>query len=226
MNSHSHDDFPSLDALVPAEVRPSTPAYPFAAHLERFRVAIQTHPAPALAWIETGAWVVVITSLFDHLLNRNGTTGTIIWWLTIGPHEIGHLVCMPFGTLLMFFGGTFWQIAFWVIIGAVEFFLRKRLRLLLWCMTVVGHSFINAAVYIGDARSRELPLLFGLGSENHDWYNLLNMLGVLPLDGVLALIARLIGIVITVGTAVAGIYFAWVRGIRKVEPQGRRERSE
>jgi Zn-dependent protease len=81
-------------------------------------------------------------------------------------------------------------------------------------MALVGHSFINAAVYIGDARSRDLPLLFGLGSENHDWYNIFNMLGLLPLDGAFALLARLIGIAITASAALAAIYFAWVRGAK------------
>lgn len=226
MDSHPQDELPSLDALAPADARRAAAAYPLSAHLERLQVAMRTHPAPAFAWLETGVWFVVLLSLFDHLLNRNGTTGTIIWWLTIGPHEIGHLICMPFGTLLMFFGGTFWQVAFWAIVGVVELLVRKRLRLLLWCMALVGHSFINAAVYIGDARSRELPLLFGLGSESHDWYNIFNMLGLLPLDGAFALLARLLGVAITGAAALAGIYFAWVRGTTGIAPQGRKERRE
>jgi hypothetical protein len=204
------DDLPSLDALLsPDAARPAPEAM-----IDRLRNAIQTHPAPALAWVETGIWCVVILSLFDHLLNINGTTGTLIWWLTIGPHEIGHLICMPFGVLPMFLGGTFWQLAFWALIGGAEFLLRKRLRVLLWCMALVGHSFINAAVYIGDAQTRELPLLFGMGSENHDWYNILTRVGLLPFDDAFALLARLLGCVITVAAALAGIYFAWVRGAK------------
>jgi hypothetical protein len=215
MNTLPPDDQPSLDALVPEALDAGAASFPFAAQVKRLQAAMRVHPAPALAWVETLFWLFAIISLFDHLLNRNGAVGTFIWWLTIGPHEIGHLICMPFGTLLMFFGGTFWQITFWVIVGCVEFFIRRRLRLLLWCLVVVGHSFVNAAVYIGDARSRELPLLFGMSADHHDWYNILNMLGLLPLDGALALLSRLAGVAVVVGAALAGIYFAWVGGVRR-----------
>lgn len=211
MNRIPPDDFPSLDALAPEKYQAGAPLLPFGAQLGHLQTAMRSHPAPAFAWAETLVWFLVVLSLFDHLLNRDGAVGSIIWWLTIGPHEIGHLICMPFGTLLMFFGGTFWQIAFWAIVSAVEFVVRRRLRLLLWCLVVVGHSFINSAVYIGDARSRELPLLFGMGADHHDWYNILNMLGMLPLDGALALLARLAGVAIVVGAALTGMYFAWVR---------------
>ncbi len=214
MKTKPHEDLPSLDALAPANAEPRAFRSQWVSLVERLRLASRLHPAPALAWIETVFWLFAIASLFDHLLNRNGAVASGIWWLTIGPHEIGHLICTPFGTLLMFFGGTFWQIAFWAIIGAAEFILRRRLRVLLLCMVIVGHSFVNAAVYIGDARARDLPLLFGMSSDHHDWYNILNMLGLLPLDGGLALFARLAGSLIVVGAALTGIYFAWVRGAK------------
>lgn len=217
MKDTSPDDLPSLDALAPSVervgIRTSFPD----AQIARLHMAMRTHPAPVLAWMETGLWLIAVLSLFDHLLNRNGMTATIVWWLTIGPHEIGHLICNPFGPLLMFFGGTFWQIAFWGIIGSAEYMLRRRLRVLLWCGVLVGHSFINAAVYIGDARTRELPLLFGLSSDHHDWYNILNMLGLLPFDDVLAFAARLAGGALLITTAGAGIYFAWVRGAQRAQ---------
>jgi hypothetical protein len=73
-----------------------------------------------------------------------------------------------------------------------------------------GHSLINLAQYIGDARAKQLPLLFGLGAEHHDWSNLLGMLGLLGWDSTLAATSTLLGIMVIVACAGAGIVTTWV----------------
>lgn len=218
MTAHNYDDMPSLDTLAPdADVR-TRRAVSNPVSAASIQSILANHPAPALAWLETAIWLLLALTVVDHLANNNGTIGTITWWLTIGQHEIGHLLFSPLGTLLMFLGGTIFQILFWLLIGVWEGFVRRRLRVLLVCAVITGHSFINAAVYIGDARARSLPLLFGMSSDHHDWYNILNMLGLLPFDTALALLARVVGILIIFAAAGAGIYFAWMAGIRRIQP--------
>jgi hypothetical protein len=103
----------------------------------------------------------------------------MIWALTIGPHEIGHFICAPFGQLLAIAGGSIWQVLFWALLGMYAFFIRRQIRLAFLFWVVTGHSFINMSVYIADARARQMPLLFGMDASHHDWWNLLNQLGLL-----------------------------------------------
>jgi hypothetical protein len=196
-------DLPTLDQLAGD--------LPAAGMLERLRAALQTHPAPVWGYVETALWLLVLFTIADHLFNPNGSTGTIVWVLTIGFHEIGHLLCNPFGTLIMFLGGTIWQVLVWVLVGAWEWWGRRRITVPLLCMAVAGHSLLNAAVYIGDAQTRDLPLLFGLSSDHHDWWNILSMTGLLPYDGAFAALTRIAGAAVVIAAAALGIYYAWVQ---------------
>ena len=46
---------------------------------------------------------------------------------------------------------------------------------LLW----LGQNFVDVSVYAADAPLRQLPLIGGLGGENHDWWWMLIRLGKL-----------------------------------------------
>ena len=81
--------------------------------------------------------------------------------------------------------------------------------LLLWALA--GHSLLNAAVYVGDAQARNLPLLFGMNSSHHDWWNILSMTNLLDYDWLAALLTRILGVGVIVACALAGSYLAWVR---------------
>ncbi|MCA9910948.1 MAG: hypothetical protein KC519_19975 [Anaerolineae bacterium] len=202
-SSYSGDDMPSIDLLV-GDVPASSP-------LQRLRAARVSHPAPLYAYLEMALWALILVSIVDHLHDPTGTTGSIVWVFTIGFHEVGHLICNPFGTLLMFLGGTIWQVLVWVLVGAWEWFGRRRVTspLLLWALA--GHSLLNAAVYIGDAQARSLPLLFGMNSSHHDWWNILSLTNLLDYDWLFALLTRILGVGIIVACALAGSYMAWVR---------------
>lgn len=163
----------------------------------------------------TGFWLLWLIPLVDHLLDtQHSTTANIIWALTIGPHEVGHLICMPFSELIMFLGGTIWQILFWVLLGGYTFLVRRQLALGSTMLMVAGHSFINASVYIGDAQERELPLLFGNDKSRHDWWNILGELGLLEYDDQFALTSLIIGSIIVLAIIFFNIYFLWRRLIR------------
>jgi hypothetical protein len=197
-----HDE-PSLDSLIAAAEKP-------APLLENLVRAVQSHPLPLLGIIETVVWGGVLLTIFDHLLAPEGTISFVVWLLTIVPHEMGHIICNPFGTLVMFLGGTIWQVLLWLLIGAWGFFFRRQLTIPLLCWALVGHSFINASRYIADASLRQMPLLFGLSADHHDWWNILSMLGLLEYDGLLAGIARIGGALMIVAVSLIGVYCTWV----------------
>ncbi|MDX2137907.1 MAG: hypothetical protein SF123_07405 [Chloroflexota bacterium] len=209
MKPTAPEHLPSLDELL-EDVR-EQPVDRFTHLIDRLHSAMQTHRNPTLAWAETIFWLALIVAIFDHIVNQNGWVGGFIWALTIIPHEAGHLICNPFGVFIMFLGGTIWQVLFWLIAAAWYGFGRKWWRVALVSLMIVGHSFINASFYIADASAREMPLLFGLSSDHHDWWNILSMLGLLELDWAFAGIARTLGAFIVVGVALAGAYLTWVR---------------
>ncbi|MBX3064431.1 MAG: hypothetical protein KF726_15740 [Anaerolineae bacterium] len=176
----------------------------------RLQSAVAQHPIPLYGWLETIFWLVILFTLLDHLRDpRGSTTSFVVWLLTIGPHEVGHFICNPFGVFIMFLGGSIWQLLFWLLLTAWSLFVRKQISVALLMLTIMGHSFINLAQYIGDAQAKQLPLLFGQDSSHHDWANILGMLNLLPADHALALISTLIGVVLVIGCALIGILTAW-----------------
>lgn len=180
------------------------------ASFSAIRRVIRAHPFPVLGLLETLFWLAVLVTLADHLRDPDqSVTAQVTWYLTIGIHELGHLVCMPFGWLLHVAGGSIWQVLFWAGLGAWVLVIRRQVSgaLLLWAIT--GHSLINLARYINDARARELPLLFGMGKENHDWWNILSRYNLLAYDHRLAQIVTVAGALLVIGAALAGIAAAW-----------------
>ena len=172
---------------------------------------VRAHPLPLYGVVETLLWLGVLATLVDHLRDpANSLTAMVVWYLTIGVHELGHVICMPFGWLLHVAGGSIWQVLFWAGLGTWALFAQRRLTqaLLLWA--VAGHSFINLARYIDDARARELNLLFGLGPESHDWWNILSRYDLLEYDHLLADISTGIGTAIVLLTVVGGIVTTWL----------------
>ena len=158
-----------------------------------------------LMWGQLAGWGLLLIPLIDHLLDmEDSLTAQLTWFLTIGPHEIGHLLCIPFGTLIMFAGGSIGQVLFWVGLGAYSLLYRRVGQALFFGM-VAGHSFLNMSVYIRDAQERELDLLPGFTEDNHDWWNILNMTGLLRFDDMFANIAVMTGVVVVVGCIGLGV---------------------
>lgn len=157
----------------------------------------------------------LITLLFlfplaDNALDpKDSTTARVIWMLTIGPHEMGHFVCLPFGRFIMVAGGSVWQSLFWLLLGGWALVVRRQVfrGLMLW--QIVGHSFLNMSVYIGDAQERELDLIFGLDKDAHDWWYLLGRVGLLHYDNFFADISVFIGVFITLGVIGAILGALW-----------------
>lgn len=98
-------------------------------------------------------------------------------------HEAGHFFAMPFGTFIMFAGGTLMQMILPSFLA--WYFYHNDYRFgaqvsLFW----LGHNLLNISVYAADAGTRALPLLGG-DSSRHDWWNMLGRLDLLEYDHVI-----------------------------------------
>lgn len=207
----AHPPQPPAPVPATATARPSAPPIgPSPTRAGRFLALVRQHPAPLYGWLETILWLVVLLTAIDHLRDlRHSPTAQAVWYLTIGPHEIGHIICIPFGWTLQFLGGSLWQILWWLLLAVYVFLIRRQLSLALLFWAITGHSFLNLSPYIADARARELPLLFGLDSSHHDWWNLLERYDLLDYDHTLAAISTGIGAVILASAVIVGVVTAW-----------------
>ena len=126
--------------------------------------------------------------------------------IIFGVHELGHLVFAPFGMWMSVAGGSLAQLLLPVAAGALM--LRHRDY---FGATITGvwlsASLSNMAVYVADARARELTLL-GFGEDPlHDWAYLLSSVGLLQADTTVARLVRLLAFIVLVISSAAG---AWL----------------
>ncbi|MEK7401107.1 MAG: hypothetical protein AABZ80_01965 [Gemmatimonadota bacterium] len=116
--------------------------------------------------------------------------------INVAVHEFGHMLFMPFGIpvlgeTMVILGGSLFQVVFPIIFVGYFLFSRKHRdpHAAMICLWWASTSVAGLAVYVADARARDLTLLSGLTgkeSDGHDWYNLLSQWGVLGRDLVYA----------------------------------------
>lgn len=93
-------------------------------------------------------------------------------------HEAGHPIFGLLGNTMHWLGGTLGQFVF--PIATTIHFLRRRHLLSAAACAVWGFENLRyTAVYLGDARTRALPLV---GGGMHDWHHLLGQWGLLESD--------------------------------------------
>lgn len=107
-------------------------------------------------------------------------------------HEAGHILMMPFGEFMMLLGGTFLQIVIPMVIG-MYFLVSGQFWSASLSLFLIGFSFLDASIYVADARARALPLITG-DKDTHDWWQLLTMLGLLNYDHLLGWLFYLHGL--------------------------------
>jgi hypothetical protein len=100
--------------------------------------------------------------------------------VNLAVHEAGHVLFQVFGDPMVVLGGSVLQLVVPAIFVGY-FFVRHEWFAASVIMAWLGASLSNLALYIGDARAQELPLL---GGENviHDWWYLLIEWDMLPAD--------------------------------------------
>lgn len=130
--------------------------------------------------------------------------------IILATHETGHLLFMPFGEFMMVLGGTLFQVFFPLVF--VGYFACRRDAYAASILTLwVAFALTDAALYIGDARTRQLPLLGG-DPSGHDWTFLLVQTGLLERDRAIAGIVRGTGLLIYGCAVVAALYAGWWQG--------------
>jgi hypothetical protein len=129
-------------------------------------------------------------------------------------HEAGHVVFSFFGDFMQFLGGSLLQVSMpfiWFV--AARFWGRDAFAGAL-CLWLMGHSLVDVAPYINDARTLQLMLIGGVTGrevEGHDWEYILTHLKLLHRD---VYIARA---VLRVGRWVMALSLAWAALVLVVE---------
>jgi hypothetical protein len=133
--------------------------------------------------------------------------GSIFSGITLGVHELGHLLLSPLGHWLGIAGGSVAQVL--APVGVAYGFLRQRDY---FAIAVAGTweamSLSNLATYIADARAEALPLVSPFsGDPEHDWNFLLSSVGMLQYDVRLAGWIRVAAFLALAGSLAVG---AWL----------------
>lgn len=115
--------------------------------------------------------------------------GDVFSGITLGVHELGHVVLFWAGRWVSIAGGSAAQIAVPIAAGAILSRQRDYFGI-----SVAGAwlsaSLFGLAAYIGDARAQELPLVALVPEPIHDWNWMLSRLGILTWDHALAGMTR------------------------------------
>jgi len=138
--------------------------------------------------------------------------------LNLGIHELGHMVFMPlsvafpgrFSEFLVVAGGSFIQCLV-PIIAMFMFFLQSDFFAVAVAFGWLSTNLFDVAVYAGDARAMELPLVSpfggGGGGEGHDWHYLLSATRLLQYDQSVSGAIRLMAVV---SMLICLTYGAWL----------------
>ncbi len=146
--------------------------------------------AEGRAWAPRAALLALLAWFgWRHLADPG--YGSLFSGLTLGVHELGHLVLAPLGHWPGAAGGSAFQVL--APVALAWGFLRQRDY---FAIAVAGAwesmSLSNLATYVADARAQALPLVSPFsGDPEHDWNYLLSSLGLLDWDTRLAALARL-----------------------------------
>ena len=154
--------------------------------------------AALLAYV---AWVGV-----GHL--RDPFYSSLFGGITLGIHELGHLLLSWAGQFLSVAGGSLAQVAApaaaaWLLYRQRDYF----------GVAVAGawesFSLWNLATYVGDARAMELPLVGFVPDPIHDWNWLLSKMGILTWDRGLAALTRLVAFSLWAASLLLGAWLCW-----------------
>jgi hypothetical protein len=138
-----------------------------------------------------GAPMDAVLSSFMHTIN-------------LPFHEAGHIIFSPFGRFMTILGGSLMQIVVPVVCAGALIAQAGDWFGAAVCAWWLGENLLDLAPYINDARSLNLMLLGGPASEveGHDWEAILENLGWLRFDHLLANGAHRTGALIMIGSLI------------------------
>ena len=197
---------PTADAAATAAATPRAlatfaPASPATPPQGRLVAWLRSERDDALVWCRAHSpwwrlalWGYVAWTVARHI-GSDESYRSLFDSLNFGLHELGHEVFHPFGAWLQTAGGTLTQLAA-PVVGLVMFRRQGDWFAVSIAIAWLATNLFGIAVYMGDARARELPLasphtgvLSGAdarGVVGHDWEYLLGNAGLLHLDTTLA----------------------------------------
>ena len=136
-------------------------------------------------------WAGSFYILYHYLMDPD--YGSVLSPLNLGIHELGHLLCMPFGQLIHIAGGTLIEVLA-PFLAMLNFLRQRDYFAISLCFSWLSTILFEVARYVADARARALPLVspFSFGEDIiHDWNYLLTHWGILEHDQLLAFLIRL-----------------------------------
>lgn len=130
--------------------------------------------------------------------------------ITLGVHELGHLLFMPFGQTLHLLGGSLMQLV--APLAAALYLLLKQRD---WFGLAVGGSWLafstwELATYVGDANREELPLVGFDDAPLHDWATLLAQWHLINQTDTIAAAIRVVALVLWVASMALGSWTLWL----------------
>jgi hypothetical protein len=137
------------------------------------------------------AALLAILLYIEILKIRDTTRWTIFYGITLGFHEMGHLLFAWAPDLICALMGSVFQIA--VPVVTIILFYRQPD---FFGVSVGGfwlsYSMFELSAYVADARSKDLPLVGFAAQEDleHDWAKILGKLHMLPLDHFLGFLLK------------------------------------
>jgi hypothetical protein len=169
----------------------------------------------AFNWCQGKSWLVrlppviwLVYIFFRHFSNPDYTG--ILSSLNLAIHELGHLVFSFFGQFICVAGGTIAQLLA-PLIALFNFYKLKDFFAMSLSFGWLSTSLFDAARYMADARSMELPLVSLYPSEEvlHDWNYLLGKMGLLNFDTVLAGMVRFTAVIVMLFCFVSSAWLLW-----------------
>jgi hypothetical protein len=125
----------------------------------------------------------------DYRFLRDPESSTIFSGITLGIHEVGHVIFGFAGHFIGSLMGSGTQVL--VPIVVILIFMKQPDY---FGVSVGGFwlsfSLFELARYVGDARAMQLPLVGLSDDPEHDWHYLLSTLGMLSLDTTFAFLIR------------------------------------
>lgn len=170
-------------------------------------------PGLSRGWRPIAVWQLLAVAAFGVLVIVLGNSGD--YWIPILDsvnlvfHEAGHPIFGLLDGRLGVYGGTLGQLLLPLLL-AVSF--RRRREAVSTSLATIWlfQNFFNVARYMGDARSRVLPLIGG----DHDWTEIFSRWQVLHLDTRIAGLVSLLGFL---GVLLAWGALAWIWWLQKAE---------
>ena len=152
---------------------------------------------------------------------RDPMSNTIFSGITLAFHEMGHLLFAFMGHFIGSLMGSGMQVLIPIVVMIVFYRQRDYFGIAVggfW----LAFSLFELAMYVGDARAMELPLVGFVDDPEHDWHYLLSTVGLLRFDTTFAFLIRVAATL----TAVSSLGFAgWLLMVMARNPRALSSRA-